>query len=108
MGYSVRTERWRYTEWDSGAAGAELYDQVADPLEYQNLFKDPKFARTVTDLKAGGHLIATALVGACRARRLVEQILELGFVLFEPGGADVGQVVGDHVQVGLLGLHSRR
>ena len=44
MGYSVRTERWRYTEWDGGAAGAELYDQDADPHEYQNLAKDPKYA----------------------------------------------------------------
>lgn len=51
MGYSVRTERWRYTEWDGGAAGAELYDHNADPHEWQNLAKDPKYAKTVTDLK---------------------------------------------------------
>ena len=51
MGYSVRTERWRYTEWDGGAAGAELYDHLADPHEWQNLAKDPRFARTATDLK---------------------------------------------------------
>jgi iduronate 2-sulfatase len=51
MGYSVRTERWRYTEWDGGAAGAELYDQLADPQEYQNLARDPKFAKTVADVK---------------------------------------------------------
>ena len=52
MGYSVRTERWRYTEWDGGAAGAELYDQDADPHEYQNLAKDPKYASQVAELKA--------------------------------------------------------
>ena len=51
MGYSIRTERWRYTEWDKGAAGAELYDQVNDPLEYQNLIKDPASARTVAEMK---------------------------------------------------------
>ena len=51
MGYSVRTERWRYTEWDGGAAGVELYDQLADPQEYQNLAKDPKFAKTVSEQK---------------------------------------------------------
>ena len=27
MGYSVRTEKWRYTEWENGKRGAELYDQ---------------------------------------------------------------------------------
>ena len=29
-GHSVRTEKWRYTEWDGGKAGVELYDQEAD------------------------------------------------------------------------------
>jgi uncharacterized sulfatase len=52
MGYSVRTERWRYTEWDNGAAGNELYDQDADPHEYQNLAKDAKYAGQVAELKA--------------------------------------------------------
>jgi len=51
MGYSVRTERWRYTEWDGGAAGSELYDQDADPHEYQNLAQDPKEAKTIAKLK---------------------------------------------------------
>jgi uncharacterized sulfatase len=52
MGYSVRTERWRYTEWDGGAAGAELYDQDADPHEYRNLAKDPAYAGRLAELKA--------------------------------------------------------
>ena len=52
MGYSVRTERWRYTEWDNGVAGAELYDQDADPHEYRNLAKDAQYASQVADLKA--------------------------------------------------------
>ena len=52
MGYSVRTERWRYTEWNGGKAGAELYDHETDPHEYQNLAKDPKYARRVAELKA--------------------------------------------------------
>jgi len=47
----VRTERWRYTEWDGGAAGSELYDQDADPHEYQNLAQDPKEAKTIAKLK---------------------------------------------------------
>jgi uncharacterized sulfatase len=52
MGYSVRTERWRYTEWDGGASGTELYDHDADPHEYQNLAKNPRHANTVAELKA--------------------------------------------------------
>ncbi|REK08940.1 MAG: DUF4976 domain-containing protein [Planctomycetota bacterium] len=37
MGRSVRTARWRYTEWDDGRLGAELYDYENDPHEYHNL-----------------------------------------------------------------------
>jgi uncharacterized sulfatase len=36
-GRSIRTERWRYTEWDGGKRGVELYDHDLDPLEMQNL-----------------------------------------------------------------------
>jgi uncharacterized sulfatase len=51
MGYSVRTERWRYTEWDGGRLGVELYDHDADPHEWTNLAKDPRFARQIAELK---------------------------------------------------------
>jgi uncharacterized sulfatase len=51
MGYSVRTERWRYTEWDGGKAGAELYDHDADPHEWNNLANDSKFAKPIAELK---------------------------------------------------------
>lgn len=51
MGYSVRTEHWRYTEWDGGAAGSELYDQIDDPHEWQNLARDPRHAKTVADMR---------------------------------------------------------
>ena len=37
-GYSLRTSRFRYTEWgEGGAGGAELYDRDVDPDEMKNL-----------------------------------------------------------------------
>ncbi|MEZ6039299.1 MAG: sulfatase [Planctomycetaceae bacterium] len=37
MGRSIRTNRWRYTEWNEGKDGVELYDQWNDPGETRNL-----------------------------------------------------------------------
>jgi uncharacterized sulfatase len=51
MGKSVRTERWRYTEWDEGKKGTELYDHDSDPRELKNLANDSKHAETVKQLK---------------------------------------------------------
>ena len=41
-GYSLRTERFRYTEWVRGEAGRELYDHQKDPDEVHNLAKNPE------------------------------------------------------------------
>src|SRR5437879_2618378 len=51
-GYSVRTERWRYIEWDDGKKGAQLYDHDADPQEIHNLANDPKYAKVAEEMKA--------------------------------------------------------
>lgn len=51
MGYSIRTERYRYTEWNGGAEGAELYDYQADPKELKNLAKSAVHAKTRAELK---------------------------------------------------------
>ena len=51
LGRSVRTERWRYSEWDGGKIGSELYDHNSDPREYRNLAADPKHAKTVEKMK---------------------------------------------------------
>lgn len=37
FGYSLRTDRYRYTEWDEGREGAELYDHQNDAKELTNL-----------------------------------------------------------------------
>lgn len=46
-GRSVITSAWRYTEWDGGAAGRELYSHVDDPDEYRNLIDDERYADAV-------------------------------------------------------------
>ena len=51
-GHSIRTERWRYTEWDFGKKGSELYDHEADPQEVKNLSGDEKYAATIADLQS--------------------------------------------------------
>ena len=37
MGETIRTERYRYTEWAGGIMGVELYDYLADPAELTNV-----------------------------------------------------------------------
>ncbi len=51
MGYSVRNERYRYTEWDEGRKGVELYDYERDANELQNFANNPKYAKTVEQMK---------------------------------------------------------
>ncbi|MDQ3623752.1 MAG: sulfatase [Verrucomicrobiota bacterium] len=50
FGYSLRTARWRYTEWGEGEKGRELYDHDADPKELTNLAAVAAHARTVEEL----------------------------------------------------------
>ena len=50
FGYSLRTARWRYTEWDEGNQGRELYDHNVDPLEQTNLASKQEHAKTVEEL----------------------------------------------------------
>lgn len=51
MGRSVRTERWRYCEWDDGKKGIELYDHMNDPREHRNLANDANHAKVVAELR---------------------------------------------------------
>jgi len=51
LGRTVKTEKWRYTEWDNGNMGNELYDQVKDPVEYNNLATNPSYAGVVEEMK---------------------------------------------------------
>jgi iduronate 2-sulfatase len=49
-GYTLRTPRWRYTEWDEGREGKELYDHDADPQELTNLVNEASHAKDVEEL----------------------------------------------------------
>lgn len=50
FGYTLRTARWRYTEWNEGEQGRELYDHNADPKELTNLAEKSEHTATVAEL----------------------------------------------------------
>lgn len=56
MGYSVATEKWRYTEWlrleDGRVAWRELYDLTAGPDAARDLAREPAFAPVVAEHSA--------------------------------------------------------
>ena len=66
MGYTLRTEQYRYTEWVgydtkthspqwSVQHGSELYDFVQDPNETMNHVNDPKMSKLVNQLSSQLH-----------------------------------------------------
>ncbi|MEM9645753.1 MAG: sulfatase, partial [Planctomycetota bacterium] len=50
-GESLRTDRWRFTQWGHGSAGEELYDRQADPGEFRNLAHEASLLEQKTRLK---------------------------------------------------------
>jgi iduronate 2-sulfatase len=52
IGVAVRTERYRYVEYDGGQGGAMLFDHAADPMELRNRADDPGLAGTRRELAA--------------------------------------------------------
>jgi len=63
MGYSLRTDKFRYTIWmnnftskqifnEAQVYAAELYDYVKDPLETVNVVNDSNYAKVSKDLKS--------------------------------------------------------
>tara|TARA_Y100001934_G_scaffold204191_1_gene241034 strand:- start:10218 stop:11657 length:1440 start_codon:yes stop_codon:yes gene_type:complete len=50
-GYSIKTPRYRYTEWqEDGKGGAELYDHYFDQAEMNNLAQSPKHGALLKQL----------------------------------------------------------
>ncbi len=58
MGRSIRTARWRYTEWNGGQQGRELYDHSGDASEFVNLADREGYATLIERLR--GQLEAAA------------------------------------------------
>ncbi|HIG27751.1 MAG TPA: iduronate sulfatase [Verrucomicrobiales bacterium] len=56
MGRSVRTDRFRYTEWRDFKTGelkaAELYDHQKDPLETVNVVSDPSMVEVIAECRS--------------------------------------------------------
>ena len=72
-GYSLRTDRWRYTEWgDNGNDGNELYDHRSDPAEMVNLAQRPEYLATTNDLANQLH---ARIAEAKKAPKGVEQVI---------------------------------
>lgn len=61
LGAAIRTERYRYAEYDGGAAGAMLIDEQADPQEQKNLADDPQFKRVRDELAEQLHRLLPPL-----------------------------------------------
>lgn len=52
IGETVRTARYRYTEWAGGIMGMELYDYRTDPDELTNVAVEPEYRAVRTRLAA--------------------------------------------------------
>lgn len=51
MGASIRTDRWRFTEWNGGEQGIELYDHKNDPREFHNLASQIQYQSVIKKLR---------------------------------------------------------
>ena len=120
-GYSVRTARYRYTEWgDNGSSGKELYDYLNDPDETENIALRQENAALVAQLseqlKAGWQQAMPGMEryvsvsqelqgdvnndGVVNIRDLVQVSSKLG----EAGGASVPEDVNNDGVVDILDL----
>ena len=67
-GYAIRSDRYRYVEWDEGKKGIQLFDHKNDPEEMKNLAGKPE----VKELQATLHKQLTEKLAALKAKNLDE------------------------------------
>jgi uncharacterized sulfatase len=65
FGYSIRTERFRYTSWQGTEIGEELYDYETDPNELKNMAASSEAAPVKSNLKE-----QLAAITASRGRKI--------------------------------------
>lgn len=85
IGYSLRTERYRYTVWQGADTGEELYDYAADPHETSNIAHRPEMQETRDSLR-----IQLEAITSRRGRTLA-----LGMKVVEKVSNDTSDQMGD-------------
>lgn len=79
MGYTVRTERYRYTEWykdyrstqplnGKKPTARELYDYEKDPLETHNYVNDPEYKEVVREMQKLMHDFLKSQIGTDKVK----------------------------------------
>jgi arylsulfatase A-like enzyme len=78
MGYSVRNERWRFTQWrqlgTGEIKGEELYDEQNDPAETVNLNNKPEHKAVIEELSK--HLPAIAVTAPQQSKHQAKSLPE--------------------------------
>jgi len=52
LGRTVKNSEWRYSEWDNGEMGRELYNEINDPMEYHNLAENQEYKNVVSKMRS--------------------------------------------------------
>ena len=79
MGYTIRTERYRYTEWykdyrstqprgSKKPSGRELYDYEKDPLETHDFVNDPEYSKVAKEMQDLLHKFLDSQVGTDKVK----------------------------------------
>ena len=120
-GYSVRTERYRYTEWgNNGNRGKELYDYQTAPGETVNIAHRPENAELVAhlseQLKAGWQQAMPGMEGYVSVSQELQgdvnndgvvnirDLVQVSSKMGEAGGASVPEDVNQDGVVDILDL----
>jgi iduronate 2-sulfatase len=71
-GRTVIAPQWRYTEWDGGRSGRELYWRPTDPDEYHNRSADPQLADSLRSAEKLLRALPTPKAGPANRPRALD------------------------------------